>query len=213
MLRVNFSTSLSTQTTRLPILPRLTGSRRLLVPSTACPFSLPCPHLPTLSVTCPAQPSGPPAPPKLSHCTLAQSTSFPHLPRTLWFPEWSPLWTTGHTYHGNPTPQHTDTHHSKCPTPQPVLTWLSRPRPWSETLIWIHGNSYSLAFSTATSASFPKILSCWLAWSHPSYCSFSVPLASSSASPINEDILPAVQSLSSAYTLVGIFNPSHSHNV
>ena len=139
MLRVNFSTSLSTQTTRLPILPRLTGSRRLLVPSTACPFSLPCPHLPTLSVTCPAQPSGPPAPPKLSHCTLAQSTSFPHLPRTLWFPEWSPLWTTGHTYHGNPTPQHTDTHHSKCPIPQPVLTWLFPVqdldlRPWSESM-------------------------------------------------------------------------------
>ena len=39
-------------------------------------------------------------------------------------PEWSPLWTIGHTHRGNPTPQHTDTHHSKCPALQPMLAWL-----------------------------------------------------------------------------------------
>lgn len=124
MLRVNFSTLLLTQTTRLPILPCHTGSRHLLVPSTACPFSLPCPHLPTLSVTCLAQPSGPAAPPRPSHCTLAQSTSFPPLPRTLCGSR--VISTLNHWTHipwkpHSPTHRHTPLQMSN---PKPVLTCL-----------------------------------------------------------------------------------------
>lgn len=168
----------------------------------------------TLSVPWPTQPSGPPTPPRLSHCTLAQNTSSPHLQCTLG--DSRVISTLNRRTHipwkpHSPTHRHAALHMSNPATS--VHLYLSCPRPWSETLIWIHGNSCSLALSTNTSASFSKFLSCWLTWSHPSYPSISVPWASFSVSPINEDILPAVQSLSSTYSLVSIFNPSYSHDV
>ena len=122
---------------------------------------------PTLSVPCPTQPSGPPTPPRLSHCTLAQSTSSPHLLCTLGGSRViSTLNSRTHIPRKphSPTHRHTALHMSNPATS--ALLYLSCPRPWSETLIWIHGNSCSLAFSTGTSASFSKFLSCWLTWSH-----------------------------------------------
>ena len=86
MLRANFSTSLYLSLDADHSAPHLTVSHRVSPP--ACPFyclrfqpSMPLP--PTLSVTCPTQPAGPPTPFRLSHCTLAQSISSPHLPCTL----------------------------------------------------------------------------------------------------------------------------------
>ena len=70
LLRVNSSTVVLMQTPLLLTLPCHPGSHHLLVSSTFCAFSLSCPYLLTLSVTCP---NPAPSPPNTS-----QAQSFAH---------------------------------------------------------------------------------------------------------------------------------------
>lgn len=204
--QVNFSTS-SWRRPRLPILPCHAGSHTCLSLLLPVLSSLPFLPPPTLSVTCPTHAlqvpqhlSG------LSHCTLAQSISSPHLPRTLGGSR--VISTLNHTHHKTLLPN-TQTH--TTPNVSPTTSahlYLSCPRPWSETLIWMHGNSCSLAPLLPSQNSFPVDLhEVILLTFHFS------PLGIFLCFPVNEDILPAVQSLSSMNFLVSIFNPSYSHDV